>query len=426
MSRIRVGFPRLGSFGTFLKPALRPLGLDLVVAPPSTRHTLDLGIKHNPEMICAPCKLLFGNYLQALEQGCQVLVMLGGPGTCRLGYSARLQETWLREMGFEFQAYTVDLCHMARDTVRFLRSMSDAPWGELIETIRFLLALVQLVDDIEQTVLYLRPRATSRMREIDQARDEALADIEALPDRAALGERRDALLRRLEAIPVEEGCTPLRVGVVGDLYTMQESFFNMHMERELGRLGVHVGRCFWLGDSLGNLFQEKVLRRGRNVQRARAAEPYLSHNIGGFAQGTVGSAVLLSREGVDGLIHLAPFNCTPEVMAHNALLALQRECQVPILSLSFDEHTGRAGLLTRLEAFVDLLERRRQLRPQAGPRQGGWRIGLSFPLSGLLGNLEERLGEGMAALRHSAHEGAHASGEALRSDAGDRPDGDPL
>jgi hypothetical protein len=162
------------------------------------------------------------------------------------------------------------------------------------------------------------------------------------------------------------------------------------------------------------------------VQRARAAEPYLSHNIGGFAQGTVGSAVLLSREGVDGLIHLAPFNCTPEVMAHNALLALQRECQVPILSLSFDEHTGRAGLLTRLEAFVDLLERRRQLRPQAGPRQGGWRIGLSFPLSGLLGNLEERLGEGMAALRHSAHEGAHASGEALRSDAGDRPDGDPL
>jgi hypothetical protein len=186
-----------------------------------------------------------------------------------------------------------------------------------------------------------------------------------------------------------------------------------------------------LGDSVGNLFREKVLRRGRNVQRSRAAEPYLSHNIGGFARSTVGSAVLLSREGVDGLIHLAPFNCTPEVMAHNALLALQRECPIPILSLSFDEHTGRAGLLTRLEAFVDLLERRRQLRPeggaaQAGQVQAGWRKGLSFPLSGLLGSLEERLGEGIADLLHSSHEGAHAPGEALRSDAGDRPDGDPL
>jgi predicted nucleotide-binding protein (sugar kinase/HSP70/actin superfamily) len=84
------------SSGIALKPALRTLGLDLVVAPPSSQRTLDLGIKHNPEMICTPCKLLFGNYVQVLEQGCQVLVMLGGPGTCRLGYSARQQERWLR------------------------------------------------------------------------------------------------------------------------------------------------------------------------------------------------------------------------------------------------------------------------------------------------------------------------------------------
>ena len=153
---------------------------------------------------------------------------------------------------------------------------------------------------------------------------------------------------------------------------MQEPFFNMHLERELGRLGVHVERCFWIGDSLRNRLQESVLRRGPNVQRTRAAEPYLSRDIGGFARATVGSAALFSRQGVDGLIHLAPFNCTPEVMAHNALLTLQRECQVPILSLSFDEHTGRAGFLTRLEAFVDILERRRLRRPEL-PAQTGWR-----------------------------------------------------
>jgi predicted nucleotide-binding protein (sugar kinase/HSP70/actin superfamily) len=31
---------------------------------------------------------------------------------------------------------------------------------------------------------------------------------------------------------------------------------------------------------------------------------------------------------------------------------------VPLLSLSFDEHSGEAGLTTRLEAFADLLARR--------------------------------------------------------------------
>jgi predicted nucleotide-binding protein (sugar kinase/HSP70/actin superfamily) len=345
---------------------------------------------------------LFGNYVEALEQGCQVLVMLGGPGTCRLGYSARLQETWLRQMGFEFQAYTVDLYHFSRDAIRFFRAISGAPWSEMIETVRFALALIELVDEIEKTALRLRPLevkqdGTHGQSNVDRLRDESLACVAALPDRTALGEQRDNIHSRFEALPVDNGYAPLRVGVVGDLYTMLEPFFNMDMERELGRMGIHVERSFWLSDSLGNMLRERLLHRGQNVQRIKAAEPYLSRDIGGFARSTVGNAALFARERVDGVIHLAPFGCTPEVMAHNALLTLQRECQVPILSLSFDEHTGRAGLLTRLEAFVDILEQRRLRRPEP-PAQTGWRGVPSFPLSGLLESLEGRLSEGFASL----------------------------
>jgi len=411
MPQTQVGFPRLGSFGVFLKPALHTLGLDLVLAPPSSQRTLDLGLKHNPEMICVPCKLLFGNYVEALERGCQVLVMLGGPGTCRLGYSARLQETWLRQMGFDFQAYTIDLYHMSRDTIRFLRAISGAPWSELFETIRFALALIELVDEIEKTTLHLRPLEwkLEGQSDVDRLRDEALARVEALPDRTTLAKEREILRQRFAALSVDD-CAPLRVGVVGDLYTMLEPFFNMNMERELGRLGIHVERSFWLSDSLGNLLQEKLLHRGQNVQRIKAAEPYLSRDIGGFARGTVGNAALFAQERVDGVIHLAPFGCTPEVMAHNALLTLQRECQVPILSLSFDEHTGRAGFLTRLEAFVDILERRRERRPEL-PAQTGWRGVPSFPLNGLMESLEGRLGEGFGTLLQALREHDQPAGE---------------
>ena len=248
---------------------------------------------------------------------------------------------------------------------------------------------------------------------------EVLACVEALPDRIALGEQGDNLLRRFDALPVDDSHAPLRVGVVGDLYTMLEPFFNMDIERELGRLGVHVERSFWLSDSLGDMLQEKVLHRGRKFRRIRAAEPYLSRDIGGFARSTVGSAALFAQERVDGVIHLAPFSCTPEIMAHNALLTLRREYQVPILSLSFDEHTGRAGFLTRLEAFVDILERRRQRQP-GPPPQTGWRGVPSFPLSGLLESLEGRLGEGLAALVQTLREGVQAS------DAESRPENERL
>jgi predicted nucleotide-binding protein (sugar kinase/HSP70/actin superfamily) len=71
-----------------------------------------------------------------------------------------------------------------------------------------------------------------------------------------------------------------------------------------------------------------------------------------------------ARAGFDGLVHLAPFECVPEpalsgaegVMAQNVLRQLQDD--IPILSLSFDEQTARAGLVTRLEAFADLLHAR--------------------------------------------------------------------
>ena len=101
-------------------------------------------------MICTPCKILFGNYVEALEQGVEILVMFGGPGTCRLGYSARTQEALLHQMGFDFQPYVVDLYHFAGDAIRFLRTMANPSWAELIEALRFALALVDLVDQVEQ------------------------------------------------------------------------------------------------------------------------------------------------------------------------------------------------------------------------------------------------------------------------------------
>ena len=37
-----------------------------------------------------------------------------------------------------------------------------------------------------------------------------------------------------------------------------------------------------------------------------------------------------------------------------------RDSNIPILHLAIDEHAGEAGMITRVEAFVDVLEMRRQ------------------------------------------------------------------
>jgi benzoyl-CoA reductase/2-hydroxyglutaryl-CoA dehydratase subunit BcrC/BadD/HgdB len=45
----------------------------------------------------------------------------------------------------------------------------------------------------------------------------------------------------------------------------------------------------------------------------------------------------------------------PEIVAEAVLSEVSEVHGLPVLTLFLDEHTGEAGLQTRLEAFVDLL-----------------------------------------------------------------------
>ncbi|MGB9629707.1 MAG: acyl-CoA dehydratase activase-related protein [Thermodesulfobacteriota bacterium] len=76
----------------------------------------------------------------------------------------------------------------------------------------------------------------------------------------------------------------------------------------------------------------------------------------------VGSLFHFLRERVDGVIFLTSFKCGIDALLQEFIkrrLRIQRENEVPFLILSFDEHTGREGLITRLEAFRDLMEQRK-------------------------------------------------------------------
>ena len=128
------------------------------------------------------------------------------------------------------------------------------------------------------------------------------------------------------------------------------------IEKELGRLGVEV------------LFERSLYHHIMHLLRIdpgfarsrRLAHRYLRECPGGEAIRTVGEAIHFTEGGlVDGIVHVFPFTCMPENMALEALQQLSADTGMPVLSLSFDEHTSRTGLLTRLEAFVDLVKRRK-------------------------------------------------------------------
>jgi len=359
----KVAFPPLGILSLVAEKYLQILGMQVIQLPPTSQRTLDIGIRNTPETLCVPCKLLFGNYVEAAERGANEIVMLGGTSTCRLGYAVMQNVQRLEAMGFAITAHTFDLTRLWQEMFRFTGIFGQQrPVHELIGPIRFLLALLDLTDELERTALRIRPLEQARGA-TERAYATAWARIEKLGDRQQLNQEKADILALVRGVEQVERRPVLRIGLVGDLYTILTPFLNHNLEVAVGRMGVEVRRWFQHTAQL-YLPLPRPLPQDRLARALRAGSRYLRRNVGGFALTVVGEAALMVEQGeVDGLIHVAPFNCTPEVVAQGALVALQREKGVPVLNLSFDEQTGRAGVMTRLEAFVDMLgaaQRRRR------------------------------------------------------------------
>lgn len=65
---------------------------------------------------------------------------------------------------------------------------------------------------------------------------------------------------------------------------------------------------------------------------------------------------------IDGIITLNAFGCGPDSLMIESITRKAKEAGKPILSLTIDEHTGEAGFITRLEAFIDMLFRKKRLK----------------------------------------------------------------
>lgn len=75
--------------------------------------------------------------------------------------------------------------------------------------------------------------------------------------------------------------------------------------------------------------------------------------------GTAGHFLLNKK--VDGVIALSAFGCGPDSLMVDEIAYHCKNFNVPLIHLTIDEHTGEAGFVTRLEAFVDMLVRKKRL-----------------------------------------------------------------
>ena len=358
-----IGFPRMGTSVIPIKSMFEGLGARVELGPPLSNRTVSLGALNAPEFICTPYKYILGNMIEMLEAGADTLVYIDGQELCRNSSYTQMLNDALHDMGYKFKLVGTTVFEKGGlfALPQFLRQFVDHfSWSETWHEIRLALTKMYVLDDLERRLQALRPREAVRGA-ADKVFDEAMRRIDDARRVDMLELVKRDVMRKFDGVLLDPTRRPVKIATTGEYYAALEPFYNLDVERILGELGAHVHRSIMLGDwaKLTLIFEAIGLHKSEIDQ---AAKPYLRWNVGGEGLVTVGNAVMHAKRGIDGLVELLPFTCIPEIAALNILPRISRDYNLPVISFILDEQSGRAGMRTRLEAFVDLLNRRREIK----------------------------------------------------------------
>ena len=346
---IRIGIPRALAYYSFFpqwKTFFEELGAEVVLSPPTNKHIVNEGIRDTVTDACIPIKVYHGHVASLADKADYLFV----PRIAGLDADATLCPKFL------------GLPEMIRASVKGIppllsprldvRDGRFAPVKAWIKTASLLGAgYRQALSAYRKSVKagqYYEGLLASRIlpEEAMPLVDKWTASLRSEEKaRRSDARRSTASARASSAQTFEPHNSGIRLAVVGYPYMIYDDFINCGLLNALKRLGAAI------------VTPEMIPARERQAQ-AKKQPKYLFW----YYSNQVMRAVyyFFQENMVDGVIHLTAFACGPDAMVDKLLeLDCHKHGRIPYLSLCLDEHTGRAGIITRLEAFTDMLVRKR-------------------------------------------------------------------
>lgn len=348
---IKACFPQWASYAAAFK-YLCEKGFDVkyLTPPPITKKTMELGSKNSPDYVCSPFKICLGCYMEALEQGANCLMQIYGG--CRLNYYGELAEQILHDMGYNFVFFNmaeVDWSSIKSVVEHFKIINPDVSIVKVASAVPVTLAIIKTIDKFED---FIRRNVGFEVKEgeFDELYKEFLSKLNNISNGKEFRKLKKEYWKKLNAIKINKPQKTIKVGMIGDYYTVQEPFSNYFMEKELAKFGMEIHRKM-------NLTNTVI--KSKCKERIKVGKKYAKYFLGATANYTVAEAIEFARMGADGIIQVKSFGCTPEIDAMPILQNVSRDFNIPILHFSFDSQTSETGVKTRLEAFYDMVQARK-------------------------------------------------------------------
>ena len=321
-----IGIPRAISYYNnypFYYGFFKGLGFDILLSDKTTTKIINEGSKYVVSDTCLPIKVFVGHVVNLLSKGCDTV------------FIPSLQST----------AYKVNNCTKIRGLPEILRNVINESF-KMIEPTLDKTNNISFKDFCYDTAHQLEVYDESRIEAAikcgwlvyDNFQKMTLAGI---PFEEAV---KNAIEGKITSKPIEI-VKPLSVVIMAHGYNLYDERISMRLIKKLDKMGVKA----FTGLNVSREDSIKSIKELGEIQ-------YWANEL----DLTGAAAYYMLNNKVDGIIALSAFGCGPDSLMVDEIQYHAAERNLPMMHLTIDEHTGEAGFVTRVEAFVDMLIRRKR------------------------------------------------------------------
>ena len=325
-----IGIPRAISYYNnypFYYGFFNALGFEIILSDKTTTKMINDGCQYVVSDTCLPIKVFVGHVLNLLSKGCDKI------------FIPSLQST----------AYKVNNCTKIRGLPEIIRNVINKSFNMIEPTldktnnITFKDFCYDIAHQLnifdEEKINYAIKSGWKIYNDFQKMALEGVSFEEAV---------KNAIDGKTVSKPIEV-VRPLSVVIMAHGYNLFDERISLHLIKKLEKMGVkaYTGLNVSRKDSINSIQELGEIQYWANeLDLTGAAAYYMLNNK------------------VDGIIALSAFGCGPDSLMVDEIQYHASERNLPMINLTIDEHTGEAGFVTRVEAFVDMLIRKKRKKLQ--------------------------------------------------------------
>ena len=324
----RVGIPRAllyYKFEAMWRTFFEELGAEVIISPETTKTIKNLAVRYAPDEDCYSTKLYFGHAIYLKDQVDYFFIpRFGSDHEVNVGCPKFIGLAQVLDSLFpDFPEIIMPYYSQAKANHgkrRLLRIIFEIGFKFTYNPLKILKAGI---------------RAFKAQREYEEQLHISEQQLEKwISSQIFLNEKPN----------LEKRNKPLKLALVSHPYVLNDKLSNLDIKENLSQKGVDI-------------ITSQQMPRSTIEDQMEKLDFNMYFNYEREILGTI--MYFLENNTIDGILQLAVFSCGPDsIVLELASRYSRRQPETPLLQIVIDELSSEVGFSTRIEAFIDMIDRR--------------------------------------------------------------------